>query len=375
MRFLIAGGGSGGHVYPAIAVMEEFLRREPDAKLAYVGTRRGIEARILPAYLPIRFFQIHAQGLARRRPLQNLIALGYLAFALIETFLVLVRFRPHVVIGMGGYASFPALLLGALIGRVFPLRTLIHEQNVAPGLANRLLAPFVDKVLISYPQSKRYFKRARRVIVTGNPIREEFYHAKRSESLYRKFDLEPGRQTVLIFGGSHGSKVLTGAVLRAKAVIAKSEAIQFLLVTGNTGNEHAIKNELLQAGVTNVVVRSYIDRMDEAFALADLIISRAGASSLAEITACGKAALLIPWEGAANGHQRENARILEEEEACLLMQEKDFEKQSLATLIQEIVTDEERLFRIGKNSMRLARPRATASILGEINTLTREARV
>jgi len=375
MRILIAGGGSGGHVYPAIALMEEFLRREPNAKLAYVGTRRGIEARILPAHLPIRFFQIRARGLERHRPLQNLVALGCLALALVGTFLVLMRFRPHVVIGMGSYASFPALLLGALVGRVFPLRTLIHEQNVGPGLTNRLLAPLVDKVLISYPQSKQYFRRARHVVVTGNPVRKGFYHAKRSDALFRKFDLEPQRRTVLIFGGSHGSKALTSAVLRAKAVIAKNEAIQFLLITGNTGDEHAIKNELLQAGVTNVVVRSYIDRMDEAFALADLIVSRAGACSLAEITSCGKAALLIPWEGAANGHQWENARILEEEEACLLMKEKDFEKQGLATLIQEIMEDEERLSRIGKNSMRLARRQATASILGEINTSTREARV
>lgn len=372
MRVLIAGGGTGGHVYPSLAIMDGLLRSEPNVKLAYVGTRRGLEARILPTYSAIRFFRIHVRGLERHRPLQNLCSLLLLALGLTETLLLLLHFRPHIIIGMGGYASFPALLLGSLVGKVLPVRTLIHEQNVAAGLTNRLLAPFVDKVLISYPQSQRYFRRARQVVVTGNPIRKEFHLVKRSEALYRKFGLVPQRRTVLVFGGSHGSVMLTNAVLRAKATIAKNKAIQVLLITGETGEEHAVRKELLQAGVMNVVVRSYVDRMDEAFALADLIVSRAGASSLAEITSCGKPALLIPWEDAANGHQRENARVLEEQEACVLIEEKDFMKLSLATLIREIVEDEERLLQIGKNSMRLGRRQATTSILGEITTLARE---
>ena len=372
MRVLIAGGGTGGHVYPALAIMDGLLRSEPNVKLAYVGTRRGLETRILPTYLPIRFFQIHVRGLRRHRPLQNLCSLLLLALGLTETLLLLLHFRPHIIIGMGGYASFPALLLGSLVGKVLPVRTLIHEQNVAAGLANRILARFVDKVLISYPQSKRYFRRARQVVVTGNPIRKEFHLATRSAALYRKFGLVPQRRTVLVFAGSNGSGMFTDAVLRAKATIAENEAIQVLLITGEAGQEHAARIELLQAGVTNVVVRSYVDRMDEAFALADLIVSRAGASSLAEITSCGKPALLVPWEDAADGHQRENARVLEEQEACVLIEEKEFMKLSLATLIQEIVKDEERLLQIGKNSMRLGRRQATTSILGEITTLARE---
>jgi len=372
MRVLIAGGGTGGHVYPALAIMDGLLRSEPNVKLAYVGTRRGLEARILPTYSAIRFFRIHVRGLERHRPLQNLCSLLLLALGLAETLLLLLHFRPHIIIGMGGYASFPALLLGSLVGKVLPVRTLIHEQNVAAGLTNRLLAPFVDKVLISYPQSKRYFRRARQVVVTGNPIRRKFHLAKRSVALYRKFGLVPQRTTVLVFAGSHGSGMFTNAVLRVKGTIGENEAIQVLLITGETGEEHAVRIELLQAGVTNVVVRSYVDRMDEAFALADLIVSRAGASSLAEITSCGKPALLIPWEDAADGHQRENARVLEEQEACVLIEEKDFVKLSLATLIREIVEDEQRLLQIGKNSMRLGRRQATKSILGEITALARE---
>ena len=374
MRVLIAGGGTGGHVYPALAITDALLRSEPTVTLAYVGTRRGLEARILPTNSAIRFFRIHARGLNRQRPLKTLWALLLLALGLTETLVVLLRFRPHVIIGMGGYASFPALLLGSLAGKVLPVRTLIHEQNVAAGLTNRLLGPFVDKVLISYPQSQRFFRRAKRVIVTGNPIRKEFHLARRSEALYRKFGLASRRRTVLVFGGSNGSRVFTDAVLRAKETIAENEALQVLLVTGKSGDERAVREELLRAGATNVVVCSYVDRMDEAFALADLIVCRAGASSLAEITSCGKPALLIPWDGAADGHQRENARVLEEQEACVLIEEKDFTKLSLAALIREIVEDKERLLRIGNNSMQLGRRQATMSFLGEITTLAREGR-
>lgn len=374
MRVLIAGGGTGGHFYPALAVMEELLRRERGVRLAYIGTRRGIEARILPSYPAIRFYPIHARGLARGRPFQNLYALLLLGLAVIESLMILLRFRPQVVIGMGGYASFPAVLLGSLLGKIFPVRTVIHEQNIVAGLTNCLLVPFVDKVLVSYPQSKQYFPRARHVVVTGNPIRKEFLLSKRTEELYRKFGLDPQRRTVLVFGGSHGSAALTTAVLRAKVSIAANARIQVLLVTGNTGEERLIKDEFVGAGVENVVVRPYIACMGEAFALADLIVSRAGATTLAEITSCGKPALLIPWGGAADGHQWENARYMEGEEACALVEEEDILEQGLGMLIEQMLGDEEKLTRMARNSSRLSRRHATASILGEITTLARGTR-
>lgn len=374
MRVLIAGGGTGGHFYPALAVMEELLQRESAVKLAYIGTRRGIEARILPFYPWIRFFPIHARGLARGDLLPNLYVLALLTVAMIETIVVFARFRPQIVIGMGGYSSFPAVLLASMLGKVLPVRTIIHEQNVVAGLTNRLLAPLVDKVLVSYPQSRRSFTRARKVIVTGNPIRKEFFLAQRTDGLYRKFGLDPTRQTVLVFGGSHGSAVLTTAVLRAKAAIARNERLQILLVTGKAGEEDVIRAEFGRAGVDNVVVRRYIERMGEAFALADLVVSRAGATTLAEITSCGKPALLIPWGGATDGHQWENARLLNQEEACALIDEQDILDQGLARLIEQVVSDRERLMRMAQNSRRLGKRRATTLILGEIIALAEGGR-
>ena len=374
MRVLIAGGGTGGHFYPALAVMEEFSQREPGARLAYIGTRHGIEGRILPSYPWIRFFPIHARGLERGNFWQNLYAIALLSLAFLETFIAIVRFRPQIIIGMGGYASFPVVLLGSLLGRVIPVRTVIHEQNAIAGLTNRILAPFVDKVLVSYSQSKASFPRARRIAVTGNPIRKEFLLAKRTAEAYQRFDLDPDKQTVLVFGGSHGSAALTTAIIRAKGSIAKSESMQVLLVTGKSGEERAIREEFNRAGVHNIVVRQYIERMGEAFAVADLVVSRAGATTLAEITSCGKPALLVPWGGAAGGHQWENARVLREEKACALVNEADILEHGLAELICQMVGDREALTRMAHNSMRMGKRQATTLILGEIMTLVEGAR-
>jgi UDP-N-acetylglucosamine--N-acetylmuramyl-(pentapeptide) pyrophosphoryl-undecaprenol N-acetylglucosamine transferase len=374
MRVLIAGGGTGGHFYPALAVMEELSQREPGARLAYIGTRRGIEGRILPSYPWIRFFPIHARGLERGNLWQNLYAIVLLFLAFLETFVAIVRFRPQIIIGMGGYASFPAVLLGSLLGRVIPIRTVIHEQNAIAGLTNRILAPFVDKVLVSYSQSKASFPRARRIAVTGNPIRKEFLLAKRTAEAYQRFDLDPGKQTVLIFGGSHGSTALTTAIIQAKGSIAKSEGLQVLLVTGKSGEERAIKEKFNRARVHNIVVRQYIERMGEAFAVADLVVSRAGATTLAEITSCGKPALLVPWGGATGGHQWENARVLREEKACTLVNEADILEHGLVELICQMVGDREALTRMAHNSMRMGKRQATTLILGEIITLAEGAR-
>lgn len=374
MRVLIAGGGTGGHFYPALAVMEEFSQREPGARLAYIGTRHGIEGRILPSYPWIRFFPIHARGLERGNPWQNLYAIALLSLAFLETFIAIMRFRPQIIIGMGGYASFPVVLLGSLLGRVIPIRTVIHEQNAIAGLTNRILAPFVDKVLVSYSQSKASFPRALRIAVTGNPIRKEFLLAKRTAEAYQRFDLDPDKQTVLVFGGSHGSAVLTTAIIRAKESIAKSERLQVLLVTGKSGEERAIREEFNRAGVHNIVVRQYIERMGEAFAVADLVVSRAGATTLAEITSCGKPALLVPWGGAAGGHQWENARVLREEKACALVNEADILEHGLVELICQMVGDREALTRMAHNSMRMGKRQATTLILGEIMTLVEGAR-
>jgi UDP-N-acetylglucosamine--N-acetylmuramyl-(pentapeptide) pyrophosphoryl-undecaprenol N-acetylglucosamine transferase len=372
MRILIAGGVTGGHFYPALAVMEALLETDHRVEITYVGTRHGIEAAILPTYPRIRFFPIHARGLRQRSPLQNLCALGLLLLATVETFIILLRFRPQVIVGMGGYASFPAVFLGSLLKYVLPMRTIIHEQNVVAGLTNRLLGPLVDKVLVSYHDSKHYFQKSKCIIVTGNPVRREFLLAKRTEALYQQFNLDPKRNTVLVFGGSRGSSILTTAITQASDRLARNNAVQILFVTGSSEEERNLKKVLALSGTRNIVVCNYIDRMGDAFALADLIVCRAGATTLAEITFCGKPALLIPWKGAAGGHQWENARYLQKQGACYVAEEQEFVNTSLAALIEQIINDSENLDRLSRNARRLGRRRATKAMLAEIVTLATE---
>ncbi len=374
MRVLIAGGGTGGHFYPALAVIEEFEKHRREVKLGYLGTKRGIEARILPSYSQIPFFPIHARGLERKNALQNLGALALLVISFLETAVVLLHFRPNVVIGMGGYSSFPALLLASVLGKFLPIRTIIHEQNAVAGLTNRLLAHFVDKVLISYPYTKSQFSSARNVVTTGNPIRREFFLAQRTPEIYRRFGLCPQKKTVLIFGGSNGSFALTSAVIQDSQAIARNNEMQVLLVTGKALDTSTIELKLAAAGIKNIVVKTYIQRMGEAFAIADLVVSRAGATSLAEITSCGKPSILIPWGEAADKHQQENARVLKDAKGCTIMEEHDLGKHKLAQLIEEMLKDEKELSLMAQSSMCIGSKYAAASMLGEILNLVEGAR-
>jgi UDP-N-acetylglucosamine--N-acetylmuramyl-(pentapeptide) pyrophosphoryl-undecaprenol N-acetylglucosamine transferase len=375
MRVLVAGGGTGGHFYPGLAMIEGLRERDPDVKVAYIGTRSGIEARILPSHPWIRFYPIHVCGFFRGSIVRNLEVVLRLVAGLLETMVVFLRFRPQVVVGVGGYSSFPPVFLGAVLGRWFGIRTVIHEQNVVAGLANRWLSRVADLVLVSFPQTKRSFPRARRLVVTGNPIREEFLHIRRTDGLYRWFGLDARRRTILVFGGSKGSIEITEQILHAKEVIAANDGLQVLLVTGSDKARDEIRDELETSSVSNVVVKSYVDNMGAAFAIADLVVCRAGATSLAEITACGKASVLVPWRQAADDHQWENARLLQGEGACALADDEVIVERNLVRLIVDLIDDELALDRLAGNAGRLGKRGAKALILGEIQGMMRGARV
>jgi UDP-N-acetylglucosamine--N-acetylmuramyl-(pentapeptide) pyrophosphoryl-undecaprenol N-acetylglucosamine transferase len=374
MRVLIAGGGTGGHFYPALAMIDGLRARKSDVRVAYVGTRRGIEARILPSHAWVEFHPICARGYAREGLVERLRFFVSLFVGFVQTLVVFARFRPQLVIGVGGYSSFLPVLLGALLGRFLSIRTAIHEQNAVAGMANRWLSRWVDVVMTSYPESKAAFRRARRVVLTGNPVREEFLYASRSEESYAQFGLDPKRKTVLVFGGSNGSAELIEQVLMAKQELAGRDGVQVLLVTGEEGLARSVQEEFGASGVENVSVRAYIDKMAAAFAVADLIVARAGATTLAEITTCGKAAVLVPWREAVDNHQWENARVLEREEACQLADGRIMVEHGLVNLVLHLVEDEVALSRLAGNARRLGQRTAGSLIQGEIETLLRGAR-
>ncbi len=373
MRVMLAGGGTGGHVYPAVAIIDALRREDPNVEIAYIGTRRGLESRVLSTRSSVQFIPIHARG---RRPggrLDGLRVAVWLAVSLVETAIALLRFRPDVVIGVGGYSSFPPVLLAALAGRVLPVKTVIHEQNAVAGMANRWLSRLVDLVLISYPSSRSQFPRARRVVTTGNPIREEFLRQRRADDGYRLFGLDPRRRTVLVFGGSNGSSDLVEQVLSGAHDLARREEVQVLLVTGSESMAAEARQRLTRDGIVNVVVVPYIEQMPIAFAVADLIVSRAGATTLAEITGCGKPAILVPWRGATDDHQLENALVLEREEACRLAGDEIMVRHELVRLVLDVVKDEKVLARLGENAHRLGQRQAGSLIRKEIRALMRGA--
>ncbi|MBE0636828.1 UDP-N-acetylglucosamine--N-acetylmuramyl-(pentapeptide) pyrophosphoryl-undecaprenol N-acetylglucosamine transferase [Candidatus Bipolaricaulota bacterium] len=373
MRILVAGGGTGGHFYPALAMCEGLRKKYPQARFAYIGTKTGVEARVLPDYDWIRFHPILASGLYRKNWRKNALGFAQLMIGFLQTILLFLRYRPQLVIGVGGYSSFGPVLLGSLLGRVISVRTAIHEQNVIGGLANRWLSRFVDLVMLSFPQSERSFPHARKLTVTGNPIREEFLHVKRSPALYRHFGLDPERRTILVFGGSKGSEEITEQVLHGKEAIAGNNDLQLLLITGDAATEAPIRAELDATGVSNIVVKGYVHQMGAAFAIADLVVCRAGATSLAEITSCGKASMLVPWKEAADDHQRKNAEFMREERACTVADEEVIVRHGLVGAILEQMDDELGLECLAGNAKRIGQRSAASAILGEIRSLMREA--
>jgi UDP-N-acetylglucosamine--N-acetylmuramyl-(pentapeptide) pyrophosphoryl-undecaprenol N-acetylglucosamine transferase len=372
MRILLAGGGTGGHVYPALAIGEGLRKAYPTARFLYVGTRQGVEAKALRSYPWIRFSPILAAGWTRGSWIRMWLAAIKLALGLVQSVGLFLWFRPQLVIGVGGYASFAPLIVGAVAGRVFPVRTVIHEQNVVGGRANRWLSRFVDLVMLSFPQSERSFPRARRVVVTGNPVREEFLHVRRSDELYRSFGLDPARRTILVYGGSKGAREITDQILSGRRQIAETRDLQILLIVGDPERAATIRAILEAEGIENVVVKGYVHQMGSAFAVADLVVCRAGATSLAEITACGKASVLVPWQKAAEDHQRRNAEALRGEQACAMADEGVLVSQGLVRVVLQQIRDELGLSHLALNARRLGQRDAESRILGEIRGLVRE---
>ena len=325
--------------------------------IGYIGTKRGLEARIIPRYSFIEFFAIRMRGFERRFSFKNFLAVFELAVGLLQTLFILWRFRPHLIIGMGGYASFPALFWSSLFG----IKAVIHEQNYFPGLVNRVMAPWVNKVLLAHGETARFLK-AKAVAVVGVPIRKEILEARKN---YERFGLDPHKKTLLVMGGSNGSQTLTQHIL---ACSPQLQAAQILLITGSQ-EIHA------RALPSSVSVERYIDDIGSALACADLVICRAGASTLAELLALEKPAIVVPWAGAAENHQHWNARALLTERSYRVIAEAQLDPQSLVKAIRQLLADsngkrsESDATCLMRNSTRLFL-KEVESLLQNVSTLT-----
>ena len=361
MKLVIAGGGTGGHLFPGIAVAEEFLSRDTANEVLFVGTERGIEARAVPA-AGYQLELISAAGIRGKGTLSQIRGAAMMVFGYAQSRKILKRFRPDMVLGVGGYASLPMVL--AARGMNTP--RFIHEQNAIPGLTNRLLARFVSKVFITLEESARYFP-AVRTMITGNPLRRQILNMVENVSpSSAKDDIRHADSFQLfIFGGSQGAHAINAAVIEALPLIKKSR--NNVIITHQTGEKECaeVTAAYRSAGV-EAKVTAFISDMAVEYAKADLIICRAGATTIAEVTACGKACLFIPFPHAVDDHQRRNAEALLKKDACFMMLERELTGGSLAQSILTLAGDPNLIRRTGKLAFSLARLDAARIIVDEM---------
>jgi UDP-N-acetylglucosamine--N-acetylmuramyl-(pentapeptide) pyrophosphoryl-undecaprenol N-acetylglucosamine transferase len=347
---IIAGGGTGGHLFPGIAIAEEFLGRDPTSRVLFIGTERGLEKRVLGGLgLPLQTLKM--EGLQGRGPVRTLVSLLKIPGSLLASFRILHAFQPAIVVGVGGYASGPAVLAARLMG----LKTAIAEQNAFPGLTNRILGRFVHRIFVTFPASASWFP-AGRTRITGNPIRIAFLAEKPAE------EKDDPRFTLLIFGGSQGAHAINRVVMETLGSLGHlKDQLRFIHQTGEKDRETVV--QAYREGGFAAEVSPFIPDMAAAYRAADLLLCRAGATSIAEITAGGKAALLIPFPFAVNDHQTQNAELLARAGAAQMIPEQELTGRGLAAVIERLYSHPEEIKQMEKASASMGNTRAAAAIV------------
>lgn len=350
MRVVIAGGGTGGHLFPGIAIAEEFLKRDSDTQVIFIGTEKGIENRLL-GQLGYELRKIEIEGVKGRGIKALMKGVYQIPKSLWQSRRILKPFHPDVVVGVGGYASGPAVLAAYWMG----IPTAVAEQNAIPGVTNRILGHFAEKIFVTYEQSRTFFPRIK-VVYSGNPVRASLTSGSaraKKEKHYRQ---------LLIFGGSQGAEAINKSVMDMLPQLqGMKDKVRILHQTGQRQMEE-MKRAYEQFGI-QAEVTPFIVAMAEAYADADLIICRAGATSLAEITAAGKAAVLIPYPWAANDHQSKNAEALASEGAAVVIYERELSGAGLFSVVDALLRDEKKLRQMEENSRRISRVDAAATIV------------
>jgi len=335
---IIAGGGTGGHIYPGIAMAQEFKRRDAQSEVLFVGTARGLETRIVPREgFRLELIEVAAlKGISLGRRVKSLLLLPR-SFLVVRS--LIRRFRPDVVIGVGGYASGPVVLVAALVG----VPTMVAEQNALPGFTNRMLARFVRAAAVSFEEARAFF--GAKAEITGNPVRAEFFSVPKKAT--------EATAHILITGGSQGARPVNEALMAALPLLARRrDRLSFTHQTGEADCAR-VREAYDQSGL-RAEVKPFIERMVDEFARADLVVSRAGATTVAELAAAGKPALMIPFPFATDDHQRKNAEAVERAGAGRMILQAELTGERLAREILQLAHDPQRLDRMAEASRSLA---------------------
>ena len=354
MKLLIAAGGTGGHIYPGIAVANEIMRRHPDSEILFVGTTRGLETKIVPEN-GYQLSLINSAGLKSVGVKGLIKGLAVLPRSFIEAAKLLREFKPDVVVGAGGYVSGPVLMIASLLR--FP--TLVMDSNALPGFTNRRLARFVDRAALAFDEALPYF--GTKGVVTGNPVRKEFFNIDTKQP--------DDKINVLIFGGSQGARAINNAVIDSLAEM--NGLRKHIKITHQTGDAdfERIQSAYQEQQWSSAVVRPYISDMMSQFSETDLIICRSGATTCAELAAAGKASIMIPLPTAADDHQRKNAEALVRAGASKMILQSELNGKILAGTVQELIANPQNLEQMGSAARKLARrdaAEATADIIEEL---------
>jgi UDP-N-acetylglucosamine--N-acetylmuramyl-(pentapeptide) pyrophosphoryl-undecaprenol N-acetylglucosamine transferase len=354
MKVLIAAGGTGGHIYPGIAVANELMKRHPGSEVLFVGTARGLEKRIVPDN-GYQLALINSAGLKNVGFVGKLKGMAVLPRSFFEARKIVRDFRPDVVLGAGGYVSGPVVLTAHFMR----CPTMIMDSNALPGFTNRRLARFIDKAALAFDAAKPFF--GNKAVVTGNPVRDEFFSIVPREN--------GTTLNILIFGGSQGARAINEAMLAALPLLDDiKDRLSIIHQSGET-NYEAVRTGYEAAGWGHVDVRPYIKDIAESFAFADLIICRSGATTCAEIAAAGRAALMVPFPGAADDHQRKNAEAMAERGACLMLLQSELTGERLANVLNGLINDTKQLDEMGKAARAMATPNAAALTVNIIEEL------
>lgn len=336
MKIVLTGGGTGGHIYPALAIGSH-MKETYGAELFYIGSHDGLENDILPK-TDLPFKKVQASGLSRKLNFKAIKALIKTAFGTLEALLYLRKLKPNIIIGTGGFVCAPTILAA----RMLNIPCLLHEQNAYPGLTNRLLAPHCEAVMINFSEAKDYLKNAKCLIETGLPIRDDISKIDKNDAL-SKFGFTNEKKTLLVTGGSRGAKAINEAFVDFLPSLLEMDNIQIIFATGKNHYQTVVKT-LEEKGISliykNLVIKPYLEEMPYALKASDVVLSRAGATFIAEITSLGLTGVLVPYPYASENHQKFNAKAIVDKGGAELLEDEALSKESLKEKLMPFFEDE-----------------------------------